>query len=91
MGNTHKAQLKLSEGDPLQSLEQFREYIAAINQIIKSNDPFLNASLSCDSLNIDVVAPEPNFLLDFFVKNRMVEKATVMVQYTLLPVPVPMP
>ena len=88
MGNTNKQQLvKLTideKNNPLKDFDQFVEYVGQINYIAAINQPFLLAYLSLESLTIDVVKDQKDFL-NFIVPGRLVNKSTVFVQYTLIP------
>lgn len=51
---------------------------------MRTNSAYIKAHLGLSSLVIDVVRPDPNRLLDWLNKNRPLQKATVLVSYTLI-------
>lgn len=87
MGNTNKSQLEaVTEQNlaPLASLDSFTSFVGLLNSMVRTNGPYIKAHLGLSSLAIDVIRPDPNVLLDWLNKNRPLEKATVLVQYTLI-------
>jgi hypothetical protein len=69
---------------PLENYESFAKFVKLLNSLVRTNSAYIKAHLGLSSLVIDVVRPDPNRLLDWLNKNRPLQKATVLVSYTLI-------
>ena len=69
---------------PLENYESFSKFVKLLNSLVRTNSAYIKAHLGLSSLVIDVVRPDPNRLLDWLNKNRPLQKATVLVSYTLI-------